>query len=134
MAFKSLEGVTDVKVEAGENPGTQLVMVKTDGSAELSKRDAIKSLGDMASKYVVKDWKLQGAESSAEPEPAPAMKSNLLAESQDWTNKDGQTITAAVQKVEAGQVYFIMEKGKVVAYPVSKLSDETIAKLKELMQ
>lgn len=134
MAFKSLEGVTDVRVETGENPGTQLVMVKTDGSAELSKRDAIESLGDMASKYVVKAWKIQGEESSAEPELAPAMRSNLLAETQNWTNKDGQTITAAVQKVEAGQVYFVMEKGNVVSYPVSKLSDDTIAKLKELMQ
>ena len=62
----------------------------------------------------------------------PAMKSNLLAESQDWTNKDGVKITAAVQKVESGKVYFMMN-GKVIPYDVPKLSDETIARLKEIL-
>lgn len=60
-------------------------------------------------------------------------QSSLLAETQEWTNKDGQTIKASVKKVEAGKVYFIMDGGRMVPYPVSKLSDETVLKLKELM-
>ena len=60
------------------------------------------------------------------------MKSNLLAESQEWTNAEGTKITAAVQKVEAGKVYFIMN-GKTIPYDVSKLSRETIDKLKAIL-
>jgi len=66
------------------------------------------------------------------PEEKPAMKSNFLAESQDWTNSDGKKITAAVQKVEGGKVYFMID-GRVIPYEVSKLSEETIAKLKEIV-
>ncbi len=67
-----------------------------------------------------------------EPKEKPALKSNVLAESQDWTNSDGVTITAAVQKVEGGKVYFLKD-GKMIPYEVSKLSAETIAKLKEIV-
>lgn len=72
------------------------------------------------------------ADESAKAAEKPAMKSNLLAESQEWTNKAGTKITAAVQKVENGKVYFLMN-GKVIPYDVPKLSDETIAKLKEIV-
>jgi hypothetical protein len=72
------------------------------------------------------------AKEEKEPKEKPAMKSNVLAESQDWTNSDGKTITAAVQKVEGGKVYFLMD-GKVIPYDVTKLSQETIAKLKEIV-
>lgn len=72
-----------------------------------------------------------------EPTDAPAdkpkeMKSNLLAEKQDWTNSSGVTINAAVQKVEKGKVYFIKD-GQVIPYDVSKLSQETIDKLKAII-
>ena len=109
------------------------MFVTTDGSAEISKRDASKSLP--GSKYKVKNWIKQGSasEDASASAPEEKMKSNLLAESQDWTNAAGTTITAAVQKVEGGKVYFIMPNGSSVPYPASKLSPETIAKIKELV-
>lgn len=103
----------------------------TDGSADISKRDAAKSL--TKSKYQINDWSKEGSsDTEALPEPEKKMKSNLLAESQEWTNAEGTTITAAVQKVEAGKVFFIMN-GKTVPYPVTNLSEDTINKLKGLM-
>lgn len=128
-----MAGVTKVKIENGDAPGTQKVVVTTDGSSELSHSDAVESLGSMAAKYVVKKWTLGEAvdeKPKALPEP---MKSSFLAESQEWTNASGQTITAAVQKVDKGKVFFIMANGSTVPYEVSKLSPETISKLKELV-
>ena len=38
--------------------------VVTDGTAEVSKDDAVESLGDKASKYIVEEWSVEGEESS----------------------------------------------------------------------
>jgi len=53
----SLEGVSNVEVLKGEKAGTQKVIV-TSSSSELTKEQAIKSLGDNAKKYVVEKWQL----------------------------------------------------------------------------
>lgn len=66
------------------------------------------------------------------PDPSQG-RTSRLAESQEWTNAAGQKITAAVNKVENGQVHFVMPNGSVVQYEFSKLSPETIAKLKVLV-
>ncbi len=50
-----------MKIENGDEPGTQKVTVVTDGSVEITKEDAIESLGDKASRYVVVDWAKQEA-------------------------------------------------------------------------
>ncbi len=113
----------------------QKVTVVTDGTVELSKADAVKSLGSSAERFVVVDWTKEGAAAettAAEPEDEGMAKS-LLAESQEWTNAQGATITAAVQKVESGMVYFLMPDGKVIPYEVSKLSQDTIDRLKTIM-
>ena len=115
-----------------------MAYVTTDGSVEISKRDASRSLrgSQYESLYHVKDWDRQESESSSKSEvaTAPEAKSNKLAESQKWTNEDGDTITAAVLKVEKGNVYFLMPDGKVVLYPASQLSPDTIAKIKALIE
>ncbi|MEM0968293.1 MAG: hypothetical protein AAF191_20420 [Verrucomicrobiota bacterium] len=127
-----------MKVEAGDTSGTQRVLVMTDGSAEITKRDAQKALSEFGGKYDVKDWAMQEMDDAgedtvaAEEEPPAAMPSSLLAEEQEWTNSSGKTITAAVRTVERGKVHFLME-GRLVEYPVSQLSEESVAKLKELM-
>ena len=69
---------------------------------------------------------------SSKPAEKPVMKSNLLAESQDWTSKTGNKITAAVQKVEKGKVHFLKD-GKVMITEASNLSDESITRLKEII-
>lgn len=45
-----------MEIKAGEKAGTQLVIVK--GSEKgLTKEQAVKSLGDKATRFVVKEWK-----------------------------------------------------------------------------
>lgn len=51
-----MEGYQEIKVEDGEDPGTQKVTVITDGSADVSAYAAVQSLGDKASQYVLQTW------------------------------------------------------------------------------
>lgn len=73
-------------------------------------------------------------ESEVVAEPEKPTSPAMLAETQEWTNKDGVTITAAVQKVENGKVYFVMDGGKVVPYPATNLSKDTVDKLRGMMK
>jgi hypothetical protein len=57
---------------------------------------------------------------------------DLIAETQVWTNSKGQAITAGIRAVTAGKVLFVMPGGKVVEYPLIKLSDESQKKIEEL--
>lgn len=59
---------------------------------------------------------------------------DLLAETQVWTNSKGQEITAGIRAVTAGKVLFVMPGGKVVEYPLIKLSDESQKKIEELIE
>jgi hypothetical protein len=69
---------------------------------------------------------------TADAEPESSTDSDLLAEAQEWTNRQGQSITAAVQAVSTDKVMFVMPDGKVVPYPLVKLSDESRKKIEEL--
>ena len=91
------------------------------------------------------DVALQGAEDSAEEKEKKdsdaektteekKTENGLLAESQAWTNSQGVSITAAIQKVEGGKVYFVMANKSVVPYDVTNLSDESQAKIKKLQE
>jgi hypothetical protein len=64
----------------------------------------------------------------------PDAGSDLIAETQEWTNRSGQKITAGVRAVTAGKVLFVMPGGKVVEYPLIKLSDESQKKIAELTE
>jgi len=55
-SFKKLEGVTDVKIVAGEKPDTQKVTVTSTSSA-LTKDLAVAALGTSAETYLVHAWK-----------------------------------------------------------------------------
>jgi len=66
------------------------------------------------------------------PGATPEAGDDLLAESQVWTNAQGKEITAAVRAVGVGKVMFVMPDGKVVPYPLIKLSDESRKKIEEL--
>lgn len=50
---------------------------------------------------------------------------------QDWTNTDGITITASVNSIEDSRVQFQLENGKLVWYPIEKLSEDSQEKLKD---
>ncbi len=51
--------------------------------------------------------------------------SGPLIPSRDWTNTDGHTITAAVKSASTSNVSFIMTNGKIVDYPLAKLTEES---------
>ncbi len=132
-----MEGVTNVSIEAGDKPGTQKVLVTTDGSAKLKKGDAEDALDKFNGKYDVKDWDEMGSESGSEEEMKEEESNapKLLAESQEWTSAGGSSITAAIQRVDAstGMIHFLKEDGTVMKVHGSKLSDDSKAKIRELM-
>jgi hypothetical protein len=61
-----LSGVdkTSITIEAGEKEGTQKVTFKST-SGDIKKDDAVKSLGDEAKKYVVKEFAKQEEKKAA---------------------------------------------------------------------
>ena len=67
-----MKGFSSIKIENGEKPGTQKVTVVTDGSSEVTKEDAIASLGDKASRFVVVTWDKQEAEAEGEKKDGEA--------------------------------------------------------------
>lgn len=48
-----------------------------------------------------------------------------LFETQVWTNMEGKQIKAAVKDASEKEVTFVMVGGKVVTYPMEKLSEES---------
>ncbi len=62
------------------------------------------------------------------PEPAAATEAGEMRE---WTNVLGKTITAEALAVTATTVTFKMEDGKVVDYPLDRLSEESRELLEE---
>lgn len=54
-----------VEIKAGKKAGTQLVIVKGTKTG-LTKEQAVKSLGDKASRFVVKAWKEGGEDDEEE--------------------------------------------------------------------
>lgn len=54
-----------MKIEAGEKPGTQKVLVMS-SSEKLTKKQAVTSLGDKAKRYVVKTFAKKGEKEKAE--------------------------------------------------------------------
>lgn len=54
----------------------------------------------------------------------------LVAE-RSWTNSEGKSIVAAAMTVEGENVSFKMKNGRIVSYPVAKLSEEDQVLLKE---
>ena len=63
-----MAGFKSIAFAAGEEAGTQKVTVVTDGSEEVTKEQAVKSLGDKAEKFVVQTWTKEGAEAEEEKE------------------------------------------------------------------
>lgn len=51
--------------------------------------------------------------------------SGILIKKRVWTNTDGKDITASVKAVNDSTVTFILNNGKIVEYPLEKLSEES---------
>jgi len=64
--------------------------------------------------------------------PSDPASSSLLAEAQEWTNAEGRSISAAVERIDGETVRFVMEEGTAVDYPLANLSEESRQRLAEL--
>lgn len=60
-----------------------------------------------------------------ETEADTAVSSGNLFETRDWTNSEGKEIKAAVREATETEVTFLMFAGKIVKYPLDKLSPES---------
>ena len=56
-AFSSLKGFKSISIKDAEEAGTQVATIVFEEGTQVTKEQAIKSLGDKASKFVVKTWK-----------------------------------------------------------------------------
>jgi len=144
-------GVKDVRADAGSY--IPMVFVTTaDGSKGLvgvsytaMKEDMRGTVRDVREKIEEIDV-LAGSGTGDEPAEAAtsevttasgsdtARKSELFAESQEWTNDAGQTITAAITRVEGTNVQFKMPNGQTIDYPLAKLSAASQEKIRALQE
>lgn len=72
---------------------------------------------EKAIKKALKDVGATGAET--------AVTSGNLFETKSWTNSEGKEISAAVREATETEVTFVMFAGKIVKYPLDKLSEES---------
>ena len=80
--------------------------------------------GDGAKKAAGKE---QGAEEATTTVSAPG-EATALCEAREWTNSEGKAITAAVKRVEGGNVVFEMN-GREVPYALANLSEQSRAEI-----
>lgn len=62
-----------------------------------------------------------------------AITSGNLFETRSWTNSEGNSIKAAVRDATDTEVTFVMFGGKVVKYPLAKLSEESRKEIEETL-
>lgn len=81
---------------------------------------------DRSVKKALKGVKAEDEEEDSNFPSAP----KPIIEERAWTNADGQTIKAAVLKIEEDSVLFKMN-GREITYPIEKLSEEDQELIKE---
>lgn len=66
-------------------------------------------------------------------EKMPAAPAGPLIESATWINSEGKEIRAAVKSADSKEAVFVMVGGKIVKYPLEKLSAESRAKIEQVL-
>lgn len=69
----------------------------------------------------------------AESEPETAATPSNLFETKSWTNSEGKELNAAVREATDSEVTFLMSGGKVVKYPIAKLSEESQKEIRDAL-
>ncbi len=93
-------------------------------------RDAVKSAAE-----ALKGKNVLGASAaSSEEEEAKSLSGDSREELSEWTNNEGVTIEAQAIQIDLTEVTFRLASGKVVKYPLAKLSQESRERLKEQFQ
>ena len=90
--------------------------------------DAVADAAADAKPVAAADPKAAAATSTA------ALAPDLLISMRAWTNSDGREIRAAVRKVDAAGVTFVLPSGKDVVYPMDKLSDDSRSAITAVME
>lgn len=92
----------------------------------------ISEAGDLlaAASGMTGDDEESAAAGPVESDPGPA----LLAETQEWSNADGRSIRAAVERIEGDTVRFLMPNGSTADYPIANLSEESRERISQLAQ
>lgn len=88
---------------------------------------------------LVKAWidagaKLEAGESDAPSSGPGAMTQQQERVQEEWSNREGRTITAALLRVEGTNAILLLENGTSVPYPIAQLSDESQAKVRAFME
>ncbi|MFK7850083.1 MAG: TlpA family protein disulfide reductase [Akkermansiaceae bacterium] len=68
-----------------------------------------------------------------EVEEESSFSSNNLFETRTWTNAEGKELKAAIRDANDTEVTFIMFAGKIVKYPLAKLSEESQKEIAEAL-
>lgn len=110
----------------------KVLVTSADGSEPIGSV-TYETLYDDARKAARAMKKKVAAKLAEAPAEVVVAKNPLLAEEQEWTNDQGKTIRAAVVRVDGEEVEFLIKRKKV-SYPLNKLSEESAAKLKDLMK
>ncbi len=125
---KAPQSVIKLRRESHMGNTIPMVMVTNSDFSEGLKGFSYKTLSHDTRKAVrelKKELKTMGTlrnSSLSEKKEKEQGNSTYLAEEQTWTNAEGKKIVAAVLIADEDNVTFEMPGGKVVVYPVAKLS------------
>ncbi len=133
---KAPKPVAKIRSQSHMGNTIPMVMVTTADLSKGLKGFSYKQLSDTrkAARTLKKEIKEMDVVGSSANEEETASGSSLLAEEQVWTNADGKAITAAILLADEATVTFQMPNGKVVAYPLAKLSASSQEDIKALME
>lgn len=141
---KAPKSVMKLRMDPAVGKFIPMIMVTTADASKAIKGISYEQLKEGQAMKTARDLRrsLEDADvlGSGTPEVAPSKAAaatdapQLLAPEQTWQNAEGKSITAAVKEINATDVTFVMPGGKVVSYPLKRLSEESQSKLAELSE
>jgi len=129
------KGVMDVRAKGG-NTIPMVFITTSDGEKGIDavpysdlKADMRKAVRELRKSLEDVDV-IGGVDSVDEAAASKEEEKEKATEFEQWENSAGKKIKAAVQKVEADRVLFLLPNGKTLWYDISKLSESSQSKLK----
>jgi len=89
---------------------------------------------------LIKAWIDAGAKLDGEagtgdaPAPAAGAMTQQERVKEEWTNREGRTITATLLRVDGANAILLLENGTSTPYPIANFSDESQAKVRAFME
>ncbi len=130
------KGVMDVRAKGG-NTIPMVFITTSDGEKGIDavpysdlKADMRKAVRELRKSLEDVDV-IGGVDSVDEAAASKEEEKEKATEFEQWENSAGKKIKAAVQKVEADRVLFLLPNGKTLWYDISKLSESSQSKLED---